>query len=494
MLLDETILFTTNEAARADLATEQFGIPVATLMEQAGYAVAAAALRHFPQALRFVVLCGPGNNGGDGYVTARVLRETGCNVEVFNYQTPKGGPARAALASCPVAPSGLAEYRSCTGDVIIDALFGAGLKRDLPAEVCDLIKAVTDAGTPVLAVDLPSGVCGDQGRIRGASFRASVTVTFEARKPGHVLLPGRSLCGAIEIADIGMPKRIVRQHAQTVAINNPRRWLNHYPAISLDSHKYRRGHLAVFSGGKSHTGAARMTAGAGLRAGAGLVTVAVPADALDVCAPGLTAAMIRVVDSQAAVEKWLTDAKIHSCVIGPGFGVGETLRQYVETVARKPCVIDADAITSFAQAPERLFGAFLNNETPYILTPHEGEFARLFPDIAANETLGKLERAKQAAARSGAIVIYKGADTVIAAPDGRCLINENAPAWLATAGSGDVLAGIAGANLAQGMPAFEAAASAVWLHAEVAQSMGAGMTAEELIHHIPQAVRSLNQM
>lgn len=493
MLLDEKILFTNDESAKADVTTEASGIAIGTLMEQAGYAVAAAALRHFPQAQRFVVLCGPGNNGGDGYVAAWILSGSGCHVEVFNYRAPAGGPAHAALADCPIVPRKLTEYRPQAGDVVIDGLFGAGLRRDLPSEICDLIRVVVDAGTPVLAIDLPTGICGDQGRVRGASFRASITVTFEARKPGHVLLPGRELCGRVEVAHIGMPRRIVLQNAQTVAINSPKYWLKQFPSVSLDSHKYRRGHLAVFSGGKSHTGAARLAAGAGLRAGAGLVTVAVPADALDVCAAGLTAAMVRVVETRDAADEWLAQAKIHACVIGPGFGIGETLRQYVETVAHKPCVIDADAITSFAAKPDRLFAAFGSNQSPYILTPHEGEFARLFPDIAANESLGKLEKARQAAERSGAVVIYKGADTVISAPDGRCLINENAPLWLATAGSGDVLAGIAGANLAQGMPAFEAAAAAVWLHAHAAQIAGSGMTAEELIHHIPKAVAGLSR-
>ncbi len=351
---------------------------------------------------------------------------------------------------------------------------------------------VAEARLPVLAVDLPSGICGDQGRVRGAAFRAGITVTFEARKPGHVLMPGRAFCGRVEVAGIGMPERIVRRLAQTVAINSPRHWLHHYPVISADTHKYRRGHLAVFSGSKSHTGAARMAATAGLHAGAGLVTVAVPSDAVDVSAAALTAVMVREIAAADDAEKWLGEAKIHACVIGPGFGVGERLRQYVEIVAAKPCVIDADAITSFAEHPERLFAAFRTRGMPYILTPHDGEFARLFPDIAADTALGKMDRAKLAAARSGAVVIDKGPDTVISASDGRCLINENAPPWLATAGSGDVLAGIAGAHLAQGMPAFEAAAAAVWLHAKAAQEAGMGMTAEELIRALPHALSSLN--
>lgn len=493
MLLDETILFTTDEAAQADAATASTGISVSWLMEQAGHAVASAALRHFPQAIRFAVFCGPGNNGGDGYVAARVLRDSGCQVEVFSYgRIASDGPAREAFQSYPADCRTLADYRPEQGDVVIDALFGAGLKRDVPQELQDLMALVAEARLPVLAVDLPSGICGDQGRVRGAAFRASVTVTFEVRKPGHVLMPGRAFCGSVEIANIGMPERIVRQFAQTVAINSSRQWLRHYPAISADTHKYRRGHLAVFSGGKSHTGAARMAAVAGLHAGAGLVTVAVPPDAVDVSASALTAVMVREIAAVEAAERWFSEAKIHACVIGPGFGIGETLRQYVEIIAAKPCVIDADAITSFAEHPKRLFAAFRASGMPYILTPHEGEFARLFPDIAADATLGKMERAKRAAARSGAVVIDKGPDTVIAAPDGRCLINDNAPPWLATAGSGDVLAGIAGAHLAQGMPAFEAAAAAVWLHARAAHHAGLGMTAEDLIRAIPKALCGLN--
>ncbi|WP_137134641.1 NAD(P)H-hydrate dehydratase [Rhizobium sp. FKY42] len=493
MLRDETILFTTQEAAAADIASAQSGIDIADLMERAGYAVAASALRHFPEARKIAILCGPGNNGGDGYVAARVLAGHGCNVAVFSWGSPAiEGPARAAQARCLLPIDPISAYVPERGDLVIDALFGAGLTRPLPEPVQNLIEAVKRADVSVLAVDLPSGICGNQGRIRGAAFAADITVTFEARKPGHLLMPGRAFCGTVEVEPIGMPRRIVEQHTQSVWVNSPKAWQNEYPLIEADTHKYRRGHLAVFSGGRSHTGAARLAAAAGLHAGAGLVTVGVSPDALDVAAASLTAVMVRSVSSRSDVEQWLSVARIHACVIGPGFGVGETIRAYIEVLAAKPCIIDADAITSFASNPDQLFATFKKTGSSYILTPHEGEFARLFPDLAQNDSMGKLERARLAAARSGAVVIDKGPDTVIASPDGRCLINENAPPWLATAGSGDVLAGIAGAHLAQGMPAYEAAAAAVWLHAQAAQNARRGMTAEDLVTAIPSAVDRLN--
>ncbi len=495
MLRDETILFTTEEAAAADADSVGRGIEIAALMERAGYAVAASALRHFPEARKIAVLCGPGNNGGDGYVATKVLASHGCNVAVFSWgRSSVEGAARDARERCPLPIEPISAYAPERDDLVIDALFGAGLTRPLPEPVQTLIEAVKRADASVLAVDLPTGICGNQGRMRGAAFDADVTVTFEARKPGHLLMPGRAFCGTVEVASIGMPRRIVEQHARSVSVNNPKAWQIEYPLIEANTHKYRRGHLAVFSGGRSHTGAARLAAAAGLHAGAGLVTVGVPPDALDVAAASLTAVMVRSVSSRLDVEQWLSEAKIHACVIGPGFGVGETIRDYIEVLAAKPCVIDADAITSFSSNPGQLFATFKNIGSPYILTPHEGEFARLFPDLARNDSLGKIERARLAAARSGAVVIDKGPDTVIAAPDGRCLINENAPPWLATAGSGDVLAGIAGAHLAQGMPAYEAAAAAVWLHAQAAQHAKRGMTAEDLVTAIPSALESLNPL
>ncbi|MFT4184414.1 MAG: NAD(P)H-hydrate dehydratase [Rhizobium sp.] len=481
------LLLSPDEMAAVDRAAAASGIDSYGLMERAGQAVAASALRHFPEAGRYVVLCGPGNNGGDGYVAARALRQSGGDVRLFHVGDPeklKGDAAR-AHADCPVAGTTISTYVPQAGDVVIDAIFGAGLSRPVPDEVAAMISQVANAKVPVIAVDLPSGVDGNSGRILGAAFQAERTITFMTRKPGHLLLPGRDLCGALEVFDIGIPARIVRAQADArIGENKPAQWQRALPASVTDIHKYKRGHLVVFSGGATATGAARMSAMAGLKAGAGLVTIASPEQALAVNAGMLTAIMLRAVEDEAALRAWLSDKRLSTFVLGPGFGAGEKARQFVLALADRQLVLDADGITSFRDDPRRLFDAFADGPTRLVLTPHEGEFARLFPDIATDSTLSKVEKARAAAARAHAAIIYKGADSVIAAPDGRALINANAPSWLATAGSGDVLAGIIGGLLAQGTPAFEAAAAGVWLHGEAGQRAGKGLTAEDLVSHV----------
>ncbi|MCY1668774.1 NAD(P)H-hydrate dehydratase [Rhizobium sp. SL86] len=487
------ILLTPDEMTTADAAASASGLDSFDLMERAGRAVAAAALRHWPGALRFVALCGPGNNGGDAYVAAGALAETGADVALFSFGDPDRlrGDALTAFRRCglPVLP--LVDYTPRPGDVVIDGIFGAGLSREVPPEVAAIIARVEAAQLPVLAIDLPSGLCGLRGRALGAAFQAARTVTFMTRKPGHLLMPGRDLCGPIEVFDIGIPHRIIRASAGRIAVNGPEIWAASFPRVDSGVHKYRRGHLAVFSGGAEKSGAARLSAAAGLTAGAGLVTVASPADAMAVQAPALTAVMLRQTDTEAELSGFLSTAKLHAFVIGPGFGIGDRTRRFTQRVSSYPVVVDADAITSFAEDPDRLFDAFSAGDPHLVLTPHEGEFARLFPDLAADGGLGKVGRAQAAAKRAHAAIVYKGADTVIAAPDGRALINENAPPWLATAGSGDVLAGIIGAFLAQGMPTFEAAAAGVWLHGEAGELGGRGLTAETLILHIAEAVQRL---
>jgi hydroxyethylthiazole kinase-like uncharacterized protein yjeF len=377
----------------------------------------------------------------------------------------------------------LEAYQPRSGDVVVDAIFGAGLARPVPDVVAALIRAVEEAGTPVLAVDLPSGLCGRRGAPLGAAFSATRTVTFMARKPGHLLLPGRSLCGDIEVVDIGIPGRIIRDVAGKLAENDPAHWMSVLPQPDAAAHKYRRGHLAVFSGPADKTGAARLAAAAGLKRGAGLVTIASPGNAMAVNAASLTAVMLHEVETVEALNAWLATAKLSAFVLGPGFGIGAKARDFVLALKDRPLVLDADGITSFREDPAALFSAFASGETHLVLTPHEGEFGRLFPDLAADNDLSKPEKATKAAERAHAAIVYKGADTVIAAPDGRAHINTNAPPWLATAGSGDVLAGMIGALLAQGMPAFEAAAAAVYLHGKAASLVGEGMTAEDLAAH-----------
>ncbi|WFU10544.1 NAD(P)H-hydrate dehydratase [Rhizobium sp. CB3090] len=481
------LLLSPEDMAAVDRAAAASGIDSYGLMERAGQAVAASALRHFPEALRFIVLCGPGNNGGDGYIAARALRQTGVEVRLFHLGDPKTlkGDAARAFADCPDGGETFGRYSPQPGDIVIDAIFGAGLSRPVPDEVAAIIATITEARIPVIAVDLPSGLDGRSGQVLGAAFRAVHTVTFMTRKPGHLLVPGRDLCGELEVFDIGIPARIVRAHANgLIGENMPAQWQADLPAAATDTHKYKRGHLVVFSGGATATGAARMSAMAGLKAGAGLVTIASPEQALAVNAGLLTAIMLREIDDEAALRAWLTDQRLSTFVLGPGFGAGEKARQFALAMSDRHLVLDADGITSFRDEPQRLFDAFAEGPIRLVLTPHEGEFARLFPDIAADDALSKVDKARAAAARAHAAIIYKGADSVIAAPDGRALINANAPSWLATAGSGDVLAGIIGGLLAQGASAFEAAAAGVWLHGLAGQRAGKGLTAEDLVAHV----------
>ncbi|MBW8446072.1 MAG: NAD(P)H-hydrate dehydratase [Arenimonas sp.] len=471
---------------RADQAAARSGISSFGLMEKAGQAVAASALRLLPGALRFVVLCGPGNNGGDGYVAARALADAGAEVAVFRLGDPARlkGDASTAFARCAIAGEALDAYEPRPGDVIIDAMFGAGLDRPVPEAVAGVIAKVEAAGLPVIAVDLPSGLDGRTGKVLGAAFAACHTVTFMALKPGHVLMPGRRLCGETEVYDIGIPLRIVSAEAGPAGLNTPVAWADLLPKAEPEAHKFRRGHLTVFSGPATSTGAARLSAAAGLRAGAGLVTIASPIDALAANASQLTAVMLKPVEDLAALSAYLEDPRHNAFVLGPGFGIGPKARDFALALQDRRLVLDADGITAFRDHPSALFEAFSAGETRLVLTPHEGEFARLFPDIASDERLSKIGMALGAALRAHAVIVYKGPDTVIAAPDGRALVNTNAPPSLATAGSGDVLAGIIGGLLAQGMPAFEAAAAGVWHHGEAGNRAGRGLTAEELIRHI----------
>ncbi|NLR96052.1 NAD(P)H-hydrate dehydratase [Rhizobium sp. P38BS-XIX] len=484
MLPIADLLISPQTMAAIDGDAAASGIDSYGLMEKAGQAVAAGALRHFPEALRHVVLCGPGNNGGDGYVVARALQQAGASVELFYLGDPgrlKGDAAR-AYADCPIRGAAIGTYSPRRGDIVVDAIFGAGLSRPVPEEVAAVIARVGEADVPVLAVDLPSGLDGLSGQALGAAFHAVRTITFMTRKPGHLLLPGRELCGEVEVFDIGIPARIVRAHADAmIAENTPAQWQREIPSADADSHKYKRGHLVVFSGGPNATGAARMSAMAGLKSGAGLVTIASPQDAMAVNAGMLTAIMLHAVEDETTLKAWLADKRLSTFVLGPGFGAGDKARKFCLALADRHLVLDADGITSFRDNAQVLFDAFADGPTRLVLTPHEGEFARLFPDIAGDASLNKVDKTRAAAARAHAAIIYKGADSVIAAPDGRALINANAPPWLATAGSGDVLAGIIGGLMAQGAPAFEAAAAGVWLHGLAGQRAGKGLTAEELV-------------
>jgi NAD(P)H-hydrate epimerase len=469
----------------ADAGAAAAGVPGPTLMENAGRAVADAIMAHFAPT-PVTVLCGPGNNGGDGFVVARVLAQAGWTVRVAlsgMRERLRGDAAGAARAwpgeVAPLAPEALAG-----AGLVIDALFGAGLTRPVEGPARDAIRGLQQSGLPVVAVDLPSGVHGDTGAVLGDAAPARLTVTFHRPKVGHLLLPGRALLGELVVADIGIPDEVDRAADIRLWANAPPRWRAHLPRRTPWSHKYSQGHALVLGGGRSSSGAARLAARAALRTGAGAVTVLCPAAALDIYAGQLTAIMVAPFEDDASFGQQLADPRRTAILLGPGAGVGDALRRLVALAlaAGKACVLDADALTSFADQPEELFGQI---RSPCLFTPHEGEFARLFKLDG-----DKLSRARAAARQSGAIVLIKGADTVVAAPDGRAVIQPDAPASLATAGSGDTLAGIALGLAAQGMPLFEAAAAAVWLHAAAAAQHGAGLIAEDLSEALPAVLEA----
>jgi hydroxyethylthiazole kinase-like uncharacterized protein yjeF len=489
-------VLTTAEMERADQLTIAAGTPGFALMLSAGQAVAEAAMELVEEG-PVVVVAGRGNNGGDGFVAAAELAARGREVSVIllcERDSLQGDAASAARGwKYPVLPFNPQAIGRPA--LIIDALFGAGLNRPVKGEPHDMIEAINANGAPVLSVDLPSGINGDTGAVMGVAVRATETVTFFRRKPGHLLLPGRIYCGRVRLADIGIDPRVLEEIRPRTFENIPQYWRNAFPVPRIDGHKYARGHVVVVSGGLAATGAARMSARGALRAGAGLVTVASPRDALAVNATALTAVMVRPIDTPVEFAELWTDKRLNTCVIGPGAGVGDRTRNFVVTAlsAKRNLVLDADALTSFADAPDHLFeGIKASHDPQVVLTPHEGEFPRLFSDIS-NKHPGrsKLERVRAAAERSGAVVLLKGPDTVVASPDGRATIASNAPPWLATAGAGDVLSGMIAGMLAQGVAAFEAASIAVWMHGEAAREAGPGLIAEDLAEVLPAVFRHL---
>jgi ADP-dependent NAD(P)H-hydrate dehydratase / NAD(P)H-hydrate epimerase len=488
-------LLTTFEMAEADRLAIAGGVPGIELMENAGRAVADRAA--ILPGRRVEVVAGPGNNGGDGFVAARLLAERGFKVRVSLIGARghlKGDAARAAERwTGPTNKGTSGALAEC--DIIVDALFGAGLDREVTGEARAAIEAMNASKAPVIAVDLPSGVNGTSGAVMGVAVKAAQTVTFFRRKTGHLLLPGRVNCGPVHVADIGIPASVLDVVEPQTFTNDPGLWGGAFPLPRAESHKYSRGHAVVASGGLSTTGAARLAARAALRAGAGLVTIASPRDALAVNAAASLAVMVRPVDGAAELAEFLKDKRRNAIVLGPGGGAGKTMCAQVATALESEAavVLDADALTSFADNLADLVALIRNRGGhPVVMTPHDGEFYRLFKNINENnEVKDKLEKARLAVRLSGAILLFKGADTVVAAPGGRATIADNAPPYLATAGAGDVLAGMIAGLLAQGMSAFEAASAAVWLHGEAARVFGAGLIAEDLSEAMPEVYARL---
>ncbi len=484
-------LLTVAEMGEADRLAIAGGTPGIQLMENAGAAIAAAIRERWDRRL-VLVLCGPGNNGGDGWVVARLLAKEGWPVRLATLVDPQalGGDAALAAKRWTGPVERLSENAVDTvldgGPLVVDALFGAGLARPVDGVAAAVLRRVAERELTSVAVDMPSGVHGDSGAVLGDAAPAALTVTFFRKKPGHVLMPvlqspqGRALCGALVVADIGIPDAVLETIAPATWENDPALWRDDLPRAEPAGHKYRRGHALVL-GGARMTGAARLAAQAARRAGVGLATIVAPEPAWPVYAAGPPGLLVETEDRWSDL---MADARWNAVLVGPGAGVGEATRQRVlDACSNKATVIDADGLSSFAGDRQALFEAI---DGWCVLTPHEGEFTRLF-DVQGS----KLERTRAAARESGAVVLLKGPDTVIADPDGRAVVNTNAPPELATAGSGDVLAGMITGLMAQGMAPFPAACAAAWMHGEAASAFGPGLIAEDLIDGLPAVLRGL---
>jgi NAD(P)H-hydrate epimerase len=479
-------LVTVAQMGAADAATIARGTPGAALMQNAGMAVAREVARRW-SSRPVLVLCGPGNNGGDGFVVAAELERSGWPVRValLGERAALAGDAafHAARWKGPIEPAAPAAIAGA--ELIVDALFGSGLSRPLSPGAAATLAAAARRRLPVVAVDVPSGVMGDSGASVGA-VSSALTVTFARKKPAHVLMPGRALCGEVAVADIGIPDEVFDALAISTFENHPHLWQDSMPRLDRAGNKYSRGHALLY-GGYPVTGAARMAARAAARAGAGLTTIAVPQEAFPIYASALLSIMVRPLGDRGHFAGLLSDERFTACLIGPGAGVDDATRDAALAILRaaRPVVLDADAISVFAG---RLGLLRESVRGPCVMTPHDGEFARVF-SVSGD----KLTRARTAARDSGAVLVLKGADTVIAAPDGRAIVNTHAPASLATAGSGDVLGGLILGLLAQGMDAFDAAAAGVWIHGAAAADFGPGLIAEDLPDRVPAVLRALEE-
>ena len=507
---------------RADALTIARGITSFDLMCNAAQAVVDIITQEQFQPSRTLVVCGKGNNGGDGFVVAHLLQKKGYSIDVVFAGSERGitdlvGDAKkAAEQYCDQSTASIyflstdtenqpenlvALFQSMTpSDLVIDALFGAGLNRSISDEVKNLVLLMNECSSPTLSIDLPSGVMGDSGLIASSgrsvniletAVDANLTVTFFRKKPGHLLEPGKSLSGKVVVCDIGIADDVLGAENSVFVENTPSRWLEYLPRYDASSHKYSRGHVLSFSGPRHATGAARLAANAALRVGAGLVSLASPESALDINAIHITEVMQYNVSSPQMLEKVLSDSRINALVIGPGFGVGpDTVKMTLTALeANRACVIDADALTSFCKNPQQLFDAIRQSNAPVVLTPHEGEFQRLFGEF---DQVAKHKRAGEAAKISGAIVVLKGGDTVRACPEGPVTVNSNAPWWLATAGSGDVLAGTIAGLLAQGGDnGYALSCAGVWIHGDAASRHGPGLIAGDIDRFYPQVLRDL---
>jgi len=550
-----TAVLSVSEMYEADHLALDFVAGSFTLMQNAADGIVNVVQQHWNPAADVIVYCGPGNNGGDGFLVAAALKKLGFGVDVVFCGGEEdldrvAGDARMALECYQqsgqrsgqrgdqhnandilrlndVAEGGIPDFLNSlrsghTNTLVIDAIFGAGLKRAPEGKLEQLINVTNrcreasrsgSAAQPalqVLSVDLPSGVQGDTAQTPGAAIVADRTVSFFRKKPAHLIQPGMQHCGQIDIVDIGIPASVINTIKPTLFENDQNLWLHSFPNPTTQSHKYTRGHTLIASGPRHQTGACRLSALAALRIGSGVVTIASPAEAMDINAAHCTEIMLKSVDDADALPELIAQNKVSAMVIGPGFGIGAKCREFV--LASLDCcrvvVLDADALTSFTDftdstnkagaAPSDLFDAIKNSTASVVMTPHEGEFTRLFGKTAGDSP-GKVELTRRAAEESGATIVFKGPDTVIAAPDGPCVLSDHGTPWLATAGSGDVLAGTIAGLLAQSTDqsdagrTLEAVAAAVWVHGEAARQFGPGLIAGDLPACYPGVLKGLQR-
>ncbi len=487
------------------------------LMERAGAGVVEAILQEWPEFAdgerTASILCGPGNNGGDGFVIARLLQDRGWRVTCHLLGDAGRLPPDArtnhdrwvAQGACSPLNERSAGTVTSMPDIVVDALFGTGLTRPVEGDAefvlgnLETIRA--GFGVRCVSVDVPSGMCSDSGRSLGCCPKVDLTVSFHTEKIAHRLDNADICCGKVVVKDIGLA------HTEQSDERAGHVWMVEPPAPATlskrtDGHKYTEGHALILSGGPGRTGAARLAARGALRVGAGLVTLGVPPRAQSEVAAHVTAIMQTPIADADALTELLWDTRLNALCLGPGLGIGTAQRALIEAALplARPVVLDADALTLFRDAPGELFDLCHDR---VVLTPHGGEFARLFPDLAdrlaADPSRGpvysRVNATRAAAKRAGCTVLYKGASTVIAAPDGRCSIHsaqyERRAPWLATAGSGDVLAGFITGLMARGMGPMQASETAAWLHTECALSFGPALTAEDIPEQIPKVFAAL---
>ena len=475
---------------KADQLTIAAGIPGIELMEAAGQAICDVVVSEFNEARKILIICANGNNGGDGLIAARILSDAGLDIDIYfaiqnSHANTDGskrfkGDAKLAWQRLPEKIQTVSDVNLDDYDLIIDAIFGAGLDRKIDGHLADFITEINNCPVGVLSVDLPSGIEGAGGSLLGVAIKARATVTFFRLKPAHILFPGREYCGQIFLKQIGIPKSVLDETGFEAVLNHPDLWISAFPRHRLTDHKYSRGHTLVVSADLAMSGAARLAALAALRTGSGLVTIASSRQTLAANAAQLTTIMLREAHDSDDLLNILSDQRINCVAMGPGMAPDGATRTKVLGVlrAQRNTVLDAGALSAFAHNNDELFSAIHEVKNSVVLTPHEGEFSRLFPELIDNKS--KIERAKLAAEQSGAVIILKGPDTVVASPLGYICVANHAPPSLATAGSGDVLTGIVAGLLTQSMPVFEAAAGAVWIHGDAANRMGAPLISSDL--------------